>query len=240
MNKLIWVLLGVVFVLIGCQKSLIDVAERFVEQGNQALSVKDYSRAIVSFNNSLDQIPSQPEARFGLARSFHSLASNSGSSQLSLLDSAYNQVGFWKRAVELKNGSFEKNVDYQSFYNKVHVEYAVQLFKKGIYSQSLNVLNNTISIEKDSVNYLGYLQVTSFIYFSRSQDSIAIELGRLLIESYPEFESGYLDVGKMYWQVEDYEEALIVWSVGQERFPKNEELSYWVLEAMDKTGWLDD
>lgn len=240
MKKLMYLMLWISLGLVGCQKTSEDRAIKSIDKGNKAFKIKDYRRAIQFYNAALDQEPTEIRARLGLTKTWLSLAYISDRVQTHLLDSAYNQAGFWKRAAELNGEAFFKTKGNVFLYNKVHLSYAQQLFVEGLYSKALSLLNETTSIEKDSVLYLDYLQLASFVHFSKSQDSLALDKGRQLIELYPDFEPAYLDVGKMYWQVEDYEEALVVWSVGQERFPKNEELSYWVLEAMDKTGWLDD
>ena len=227
-------------VLIGCQKSGKDIANYNVEKGNEALSIKDYSRAAQFFNRSLDQEPTQANARLGLTQVWLNLALDSDSGNAKFLDSAYIQVALWKRTLELSAKSLADDKQNILFYNQVHLNYARYLFFDGLYSRALDVINQTIKVESDSAQHLEYLQLSSFVYFSKSEDSIALDMGRKLIDIYPEFEPAYLDVGKMYWQVANYEEALVVWSVGQEKFPENEELSYWTLEAMDKTGWLDD
>lgn len=240
MIKLVGILFLISLSLLGCQKSSQDIANFNVEKGNEALSIKDYSRASQFFNRSLDLEPTHSKARLGLTQVWLNLALDSESRNAKFLDSAYIQVGLWKRTLELSDKSFADDKQNVLFYNQIHLNYARYLFFDGLYSKSLGVLNQAIKVDTDSAQYLEYLQLSSFVHFSKSEDSIALEMGRKLIDLYPEFEPAYLDVGKMYWQIEDYEEALVVWSIGQEKFPENEELSYWTLEAMDKTGWLDD
>jgi tetratricopeptide (TPR) repeat protein len=237
--KLLYLVLMLIL-LVSCEESLESRVSKDVKRGNLALEMHDLNRAVNFFNDALDQKPNEIQARRGLTLAWMAFAQSEESDSPAFLDNAKRELLAWKRAVELEGGEFGLRADEILWNNTIQIRFASSAFLQGNTTQTLSLLKQVLWAEKDTVNYLQYLQLSSFVSFSQSRDSIAIEYGRQLIEAYPSFEQGYLDVGKMYWQTGDYDEALVVWSVGQENFPLNEELSYWALEAMDKTGWLND
>ena len=55
----------------------------------------------------------------------------------------------------------------------------------------------------------------------------------------PSNRRAWLLQGRIHWEANAYEMALESWQRGQKLFPEDQEFRYWILEAMDRLGWLD-
>lgn len=202
--------------------------EDFVGRGNSALRVGDFDRAVLNFSKALDEDPAHRDARYGLALSYYAMAEENERLKISTFD-------LWNRAA----GEFKilSNIDSSG---RIDANYSTCLFYLARARLALNdgvdvipLLNQ--SIQLDSLNYFSYN--LKGLILGRSSRKGDVELAKKIfihiVTQEPSFVSAYVNLGNIYWDEGDVESAWDIWSMGLEKFPKDEVLRHWTGVAED-------
>lgn len=195
------------------------------EKGEKTLAIGDFNRAASYFSSVLDDEPLFMKARYGLALSYFGLAEEMewrGENALPFWQKAYDEFRILERAKAL-NG-YEKMYSTCLFYWAratlyVHPEASV-----------LPVLDRSIAL--DSSNYFSF-NLKGLSLQSVGQDSLAQQVFVYIIAKNPDFIAAYSNLGNLYWDRGDYENAWDIWSMGLQKDPNNSYLKTWTERAQD-------
>ena len=219
--KLLFYALGFAVFFIGCS------TDNQTQVGFDALAIDDFSRSKKIFNLILDEDPKNSRARYGLAVSWYK--EGQAFQKLQKANSTH-----WEKAEH--NFSILAKTDTTVNVSSWHSMCLYYLAKNSLTnnpSGSLKLLNQSIKL--DSENTFA-LQLKALISFELEQYSTAIELwNRLTIINETDTQA-WISLGKTYWKIGEYNDALIHWELGLEQNPNNQTLNSWVDFAQENLG----
>jgi TolB-like protein/cytochrome c-type biogenesis protein CcmH/NrfG len=168
------------------------------------------------FRNAIEKDPKFALAYVGLADKL--LLSDSSEASVALakaieldpnLGEAYASFGFyntfhtwdWEAAEE----NFKKAIEFNPGYGTAHQWYATYLMIRGKHTEAVAELRRALELNPNSYNYLSDLGQA--YYFARDYET-AEKYCRQALEIYPEFNFAHQNLMFIYFQKEDYEQAL--------------------------------
>jgi tetratricopeptide (TPR) repeat protein len=208
--------LFVAFLVTGCRSSL--------EMGNEALRIGDFERAIAKFSEVLDNSPADREARYGMALAYFGKAE------------AAEKVGehstrLWMRT--LAEFRILAKID-SSVARKMHSTALFYLARaktiENPKARILGILDESLNL--DSTNSFSW-NLKALALQGEGDDASAEKIFTFLLSKYPDFSPAYSNLGNLYWEKGNVEEAWDIWSMGALRFPQNRHLAYWTKVAED-------
>ncbi|MCF0222737.1 MAG: tetratricopeptide repeat protein [Fibrobacter sp.] len=205
--------------------ALAGCVQESVNRGHVALKIGDYERAVLNFNQVLDQQPDHRDARYGLALAYYGAAEQAEHMRAPSHD-------LWKKAAR----EFEilSKVDLTG---RIDANYSTTLFYLARSTLSINPRANVLSlldrsIELDSLNYFS-LNLKALILSEQGFVEDAKKIFVYIVTKEPKFASAYLNLGNLYWNMGDVESAWDVWSMGSVKLPENRALAHWTQIAED-------
>ncbi len=192
--------------------------------GNEALHIGDYDRAIFKFSNVLDAEPADRDARYGIALAYFGKAE------------AAEKVG--QHSIDL--------------WTKTQTEFRIlqkidSSLARAMYSTALFYLARAKIIDDSNAKVLGILNesigLDSTNYFSQNLKGLVLQgMGETdqaqkifleILSKNPNFAPAYSNLGNLYWELGNIEEAWDIWSMGSIQFPQNSHLKRWTKIAED-------
>lgn len=215
-KKIGFLLLFCALSVAGCRSSL--------ELGNEALRVGDFDRAARKFSEALDENPANRDARYGMALSLFGKAEAAEKV-------GNHSVTLWMRT--LTEFRILSNID--------------SSVAKKMYSSALFYLARARTLENPQAKILGILNeslaLDSTNYFSWNLKALALQgagdaegakkIFSWIISEDPDFSPAYSNLGNLYWEAGNVEDAWDIWSMGSLRFPENHHLEFWTRVAED-------
>lgn len=194
-------------------------------RGNAALKIGDYDRAVVNFSKVLDEVPSDRDARYGLALAYYAIAEDRERIHASTVE-------LWERTVR----EFEilSRVDSTE---KIASAYSSSLFYLARATLEVNPRANVValldlSILLDSLNFFSY-NLKALLLANKGHGAEAKDIYAYILTKDPTFVSAYVNLGSLYWKEGDIESAWDIWSMGLRENPKDPALIRWTAAAED-------
>lgn len=199
--------------------------ESDVKRGNVALQIGDFDRAIANFTKVLDVDPANRDARYGLALSYYAVAEDKERLKLPSLE-------LWGRTVS--EFRILSRVDSTG---KINAAYSTSLFYLAKATLSGNGRANVLhlldhSIQLDSANYFSH-NLRAIVLANRGDVEEAKKIYAYIVTREPKFASAYVNLGNLYWESGDIEQAWDIWSMGHEVLPGDRTLAHWTMVAED-------
>lgn len=196
-----------------------------VERGNAALQIGDYDRAVTNFTRALDEDPVDRDARYGLALAYYAIAEDREHLKASTLE-------LWERTV--KEFRILSNVDSSG---SIDLAYSASLFYLARATLASNGRANVLplldhSVTLDSTNFFSY-NLKALVLSNRGDVEEAKNIYVYLLTKEPKFASAYLNLGNLYWNEGDIEQAWDIWSMGHVAVPEDKSLARWTQVAED-------
>lgn len=194
-------------------------------RGNAALKIGDYDRAVANFSKVLDEVPSDRDARYGLALAYYAIAEDNERIHVSTLE-------LWKRTV--REFRILSKVDSSG---KIADAYSSSLFYLARATLEANPKSNVLplldlSIKLDSLNFFSY-NLKALLLANRGEAAAAKDIYAFILTKDPKFVSAYVNLGSQYWKEGDVESAWDIWSMGLRENPKDPALVRWTAVAED-------
>ena len=204
---------------LGCREDIKTKAQ-------QCLNIEDYDRAILFFNQYLDQSPMDKDARYGLALAHYSLAN--------LEDIEKESTGtYWKNTIQAFHilNKMGMTQDMKEIYSNAYYKLARYYVFQNDLSETLDALEN--ALQHHSQNYYA-LNLKGYIYSQNSSFDEAEMIFNRVIEEAPGFISPYINLGNQQWKQKKYEDAYVSWSMGLSIDSTNSYLKKWLTVAEEK------
>lgn len=215
-KKLRFLLLFCALSVAGCRSSL--------ELGNEALRIGDFDRAARKFSEALDENPANRDARYGLALSLFGKAEAAEKV-------GNHSVKLWMRT--LTEFRILSNID-SSVAKKMHSSALFYLARartlENPQSKILGILNESLAL--DSTNYFSW-NLKALALQGAGDAEGAKKIFSWIISENPDFSPAYSNLGNLYWEAGNVEDAWDIWSIGSLRFPENHHLEFWTRVAED-------
>lgn len=195
------------------------------EKGEKTLAIGDFNRSVSYFSMVLDDDPLFMKARYGLALAYFGLAEEMerrGENALPFWQKAYDEFRILERANAL--------VGYEKLYSTCLFYWARATLAVHPEASVLSVLDHSISL--DSSNYFSY-NLKALVLQAQGQNSLAQQIFIYIIAKDPQFIAAYSNLGNLYWEKKDFENAWDVWSMGLEKYPNDSYLKTWTQRAQD-------
>lgn len=206
------------FLFLSCQNNL-------QEKGEKALAIGDFDRAVLYFSNALDEDPVSKEARYGLALAYFGLAEDAesiGQNSLVLWQKAYNEFRILEKLDTLSR--------FKEMYSTCIFYWVRSTLEAHPEAPVLSALNK--SIDLDSLNFFSF-NLKALVLESQGLDSLAQQIFIYIIAKDPQFLAAYSNLGNLYWDAGDIENAWDIWSMGLQVAPGNSYLKTWTQRAQD-------
>lgn len=194
-------------------------------RGNSALKIGDYDRAVVNFSNVLDKVPSDRDARYGLALAYYAIAEDRERIHASTVE-------LWDRTV--REFRILSKVDSTE---KISGAYSSSLFYLARATLESNPKAKVLplldkSIQLDSLNFFSY-NLKALLLANRGRGAEAKDIYAYILTKDSKFVSAYVNLGSLYWKEGDVESAWDIWSMGLRENPKDPALIRWTAAAED-------
>lgn len=196
-----------------------------LSRGNAALKIGDYDRAVTNFSKVLDEVPSDRDARYGLALAYYAIAEEHERVHVPTVE-------LWERTV--REFKILARVDSSG---KIAGAYSSSLFYLARASLEANPRSKVLplldlSIQLDSLNFFSY-NLKALLLAKRGEVAAAKDIFVYILAKDPKFVSAYVNLGSQYWQEGDVESAWDIWSMGLRENPKDPTLIRWTAVAED-------
>ena len=214
-HSLMW-MLSCALLCIGCNS--------YQDLGNEALHVGDYDRAIQKFSKALDEAPADRDARYGIALAYFGKAE------------AAEKIG--QHSVEL----WTKTQTEFRILQKIDSSVAPAMYSTALFylarakimddskAKVLGILNESIAL--DSTNYFSQ-NLKGLVLQGMVDTDEAQKIFMDILSKNPNFAPAYSNLGNLYWELGDIEDAWDIWSMGSIQFPQNSHLKRWTKIAED-------
>jgi tetratricopeptide (TPR) repeat protein len=221
--------------LSGCSR---EIDERRL--GLESAALGDHPRAVQHLERGLYLAPSDTQARHQLARSLQrwafdeewaSMVESSASDTLaaSLLHRAEGELRILQGIAPASGQPSLCRELAQVLSDQARLSYLANSGDDAVWQaeRSLELDSSAVALE-----LLGLSQLLL------GREPLAIAAFEKLTSQYPATPRGWLLLGRIAWEAGRSESALASWANGLELNPKDAELRYWQLEAMDALGYL--
>lgn len=194
-------------------------------RGNAALKIGDYDRAVANFSKVLDEVPTDRDARYGLALAYYAIAEDHERVHVPTVE-------LWERTV--REFKILEKVDTTG---KIAGAYSSSLFYLARASLEANPKSKVLplldlSIKLDSLNFFSY-NLKALLLAKAGDAATAKDIFVYILTKDPQFVSAYVNLGSQYWQEGDVESAWDIWSMGLRENPKDPTLIRWTAVAED-------
>lgn len=214
---------------------LMIACESTQDKATSALMIKDYSRAVLLFQQSLDEDPQNIESRQGLILSLVGRLDQQDTISPSDLKVILSELQTCHLA---SHDHCLPLVELKLRYENSKIQY-----KSGHYRQALMSIDSTLELsamhphltQQDPqflVAHLMNLKALILIELNRTHD--AIELYYELIEKNPHYIQGYINLGSLLFDEAEYLESSLVLNQGLELDPQNEYLLFWLEQSLEE------
>lgn len=200
-------------------QGICDLTDDYHRQGMERMRQGRYREAIVYFEAAHSSAPEDENVKKNLSYAYHNLAAE------------YASEKDWYRAIQnqrlaLKNDSENEIIKEQLsiYYNNYGLEYAEKErhdLAKDYVRQALGYSPRSIIIKTNLYNII--LRGAEACYKNKN-DFKAISLAQEAILLMPEAESAYIFSGNIYYQQDNFREALTFWEKALEINPENKNL----------------
>lgn len=196
-----------------------------VDNGNVALRIGDYDRAVKNFSMVLDEDPGHRDARYGLALAYYAIAEEREKMREPTID-------LWKQVVR----EFEilSHIDDGGSFNGMFSNSLFYLAKATMENDEkahvLPLLNKSILL--DSLNFFS-MNLKGVVLGRQGLKEEARNNFVYIVTREPKFASAYVNLGNLYWNDGDVESAWDIWSLGLKNLPESHTLRYWTEVAED-------
>ncbi len=211
------------FLLISCALSVAGCRSP-LELGNEALRVGDFDRASSKFSEVLDKDPANRDARYGMALSLFGKAE------------AAEKVGnhsarLWTHALtEFRILSKIDSAAAKRMHSSALFYLARARTLENPKARILGILNESLAL--DSTNYFSWNLKALALQGAGDVES-ARKIFAWIVSENPDFSPAYSNLGNLYWEMGNVEDAWDIWSMGSLRFPENHHLEFWTRVAED-------
>ncbi|MCK9181739.1 MAG: tetratricopeptide repeat protein [Fibrobacteraceae bacterium] len=210
--------------LLACALFFVSCGKSSERLGNEALRVGDFDRAIKKFAEALDESPADRDARYGLALSYFGKAEAAEKINQRSLDLWTKAESEFRILSKIDNSAAKKMHSTVLFY------LARATIAKDPQAKVLGILDESIAL--DSSNAFSFNLKALVLQGMGEVDEAKAIFIRILSE-YPDFAPAYSNLGNLYWEAGQIEDAWDIWSMGVIQFPKNRHLKYWTKVAED-------
>ena len=195
------------------------------KQGNEALRMGDYDRAIQKFSQVLDADPADRDARYGIALAYFGKAEASEKIGQPSID-------LWiKTQTEFRILQKIDSTVARAMHSTALFYLARAKVMENSQAKVLGMLNE--SIELDSTNDFS-LNLKGLVLQGMGDEEAAQKIFTDILSKNPNFAPAYSNLGNLYWEQGKIEEAWDIWSMGSIQFPKNSHLNRWTKIAEDR------
>ena len=195
------------------------------KQGNEALRMGDYDRAIQKFSQVLDADPADRDARYGIALAYFGKAEASEKIGQPSID-------LWiKTQPEFRIVQKIDSTVARAMHSTALFYLARAKVMENSQAKVLGMLNE--SIELDSTNDFS-LNLKGLVLQGMGDEEAAQKIFTDILSKNPNFAPAYSNLGNLYWEQGKIEEAWDIWSMGSIQFPKNSHLKRWTKIAEDR------
>lgn len=205
------------------------------EKATGALLIKDYSRAVLLFQQSLDQDPQNIESRQGLILALMGQLEQ----QDSILASDLKKILHELHTCRLAN----QNTCLPMVELKLRYENSKIQFQQGHHRQAMMSIDSTLQlssqhhdlIQEESQSILAHLmnlKALVLIELGRTHD--AIDLYYQLIELNPQYIQAYINLGSLLFDEAEYLESSLVLNQGLTIDSHNEYLLFWLEQSLEE------
>ena len=208
------------FTLIYCpDQGICDLADDYIRQGMEQMRNRRYREAIVYFEAARSSAPEDESIRTNLSFAYHNLASE------------YASEKDWHRAIQneklalkndLRNGTIKEQLSI--YYNNYGLEYA----DKERYDLAKDNIREALRYKPDSdlmkANLYSIILKEADYYRENNNHYKAASLGQEAVSLAPDKATAFIFLGNIYYQQDNFKDALICWNDALKIDPENKEL----------------
>ena len=212
----------VVFIMsaVMVQPVLCDISDDFNRKGIEKMEEENYREAIIYFESAYKSDPEDVTIKRNLSVAYHSMAVS-----YSINDEFANAIRNEKQALRYDPENSTISEQLAIFYNN----YGLKYVNSGKYKPAIENLEYALEYSPDSKSltrnlYNVILEYADYLQKKKNYRK-ALRLAKDAIDLLPDLSSGYVFIGNIYYNQDDFIEALTYWDMALKRDPANDDLN---------------